>query len=99
MHIRDIRPADLAWLAIVIGAIAYELMADDLLSDSMDRRRASHPILTRLAIVALAGHFTGYMPKELDLFSAQNVVHRFLMAHYPWARDRFADRQRYLAGE
>jgi hypothetical protein len=70
------QPADIAWAAIISGAVTYELMAEDLLSDAADRYRGGHPWLVRVAVIALAGHLGGMLPVWADLFNARNVLHR-----------------------
>jgi hypothetical protein len=80
------RPADYAWGTIVVGAIIYELCADDLLSDGTRRYCTRYPILTRIVIAAIAGHLACALPSSIDVFSAKNIVHRTLTAHYPRTR-------------
>jgi hypothetical protein len=72
--------ADYAWTAILGGAVVYEVMAEDLLSEGTDRYRAAHPVLVRVVIVALAGHLGGMLPHQLDVFSANNLLHRLIVA-------------------
>ncbi len=92
--LRDAQPADIAWLVIVVGAIIYELTADDLLSEAANRYTAAHPYLTRLFIAAIAGHLAGVLPAPTDVFHPENFIHRWIIAHYPWARpNRFTDQQ------
>jgi hypothetical protein len=79
-------PADYAWTTLVAGVIAYELCADDLLSDGTRRYCTRYPILTRLVIAAVAGHLACAIPSSIDVFSAKNIVHRTLIA--PYARTR-----------
>ncbi len=87
------QPADYAWLTILAGTVVFELTADDLLSEGTDRYRAAHPWLTRLVIAAIAGHLGGVLPPSFDIFSAKNLLHRWAVRHYPWARtERLARR-------
>jgi hypothetical protein len=86
----DARQGDFAWAAIVGAAVAYELLADDLLSESTQRLCRRHPLLARLVMGAVAGHLMGIMPPLVDVFSARNVAHQWAVAHYRWARKRGA---------
>lgn len=80
------------------SVIAYELTADDLLSEATDRYVAKHPLFTRLVILAIAGHLSGMMPTSCDVFSANNVVHRWAVRHYPLARtERVANKAKKVA--
>lgn len=71
-----IMPADKAWIGLVAGAIFFELSSEDLLSHSTERFCVKHPILSRLIILAVAGHLGCVLPHHIDLFSAKNVIHR-----------------------
>ncbi len=87
----DMKPrpsADYAWVTILGGAIVYEMVADDLLSQGTDRYRAAHPVLLRMMVVALAGHFGGMLPHQLDLFDARNYMHRLIIAGHRKALGR-----------
>ncbi len=77
------RSGDYAWIALGVSAAAYELVADDLLSEATDRYVAAHPWITRLIIAAIAGHLGGVIPPALDIFSARNVAHRWLVKRLP----------------
>jgi hypothetical protein len=72
----DRHTGDIAWLCIIGTAIAYEFLFEDLLTLSADRCRARYPLLTRFAIIAIAGHLAALLPAWADLFSAKNVAHR-----------------------
>lgn len=72
----DMRSGDVAWLAILAGVIVYELAADDLLSEATERYVVRHPVLTRIGIIAIAGHLACLMPTAVDVFSAKNIFHR-----------------------
>ncbi len=84
----DARQGDVAWAVIVAAVIAYELAAEDMLSESTHRACGRHPIVTRLAIGAVAGHLARLMPPTVDVFDARNVVHRWCVQRYRWARTR-----------
>jgi hypothetical protein len=73
------RPADYAWAAIISGAVAYELVAEDLLSDAADRLRVTHPWLLRVVVVAVGGHLSGLVPARMDVFNARNIIHRSIL--------------------
>jgi hypothetical protein len=94
----NVQSADIAWIVIGGGTIAYELTADDLLSEATERYVAKHPLFTRLVILAIAGHLSGVMPASLDVFSAKNLLHRWAVAHYPLARtERLANKAKKMA--
>lgn len=88
MTVRRPRQGDVAWAVLLAAVLAYELTADDLLSDATQRYCRAHPILGRVLIGALAGHLAGVLPPIVDVLSAQNAVHRTAVAHFPLARDR-----------
>jgi hypothetical protein len=73
---RRMRSGDVAWLAILTGAVIYELAADDLLSEASERYYTAHPVFTRMVIMAVAGHLAGLLPARVDVFDANNVLHR-----------------------
>lgn len=80
------RQGDIAWLVIFAATVVYELMADEMLSEATERYWTAHPLLTRTAIAAIAGHLAGVMPASIDVFSARNVVHRWAFTRSPLAR-------------
>lgn len=69
-------PADKAWIALTGGVIFFELASEDLLSHASERMCRRHPVLTRLLIVALAGHLGCVLPHHVDMFDAKNLIHR-----------------------
>lgn len=71
-----LRSGDYAWATIIVSVIAYELIADDLLSEATDRYRASYPLLQRLVVLAVAGHLGGMIPGWADVFSSRNLLHQ-----------------------
>lgn len=60
------RPADRAWIVLGASVLAYEIVADDLLSMAADRWMERHPWLTRVAIAAVAMHLCNAIPERLD---------------------------------
>lgn len=64
--------SDTAWIMLLGLAFAYNAWAGhsgrELLSGGARRHRATHPIITRLFIVAIIGHLTGWLPRWADLF-------------------------------
>jgi hypothetical protein len=89
--LRKAKQGDLAWLVILLGVVAFELTANDLLSESSARAVDRFPIATRLAIAAIAGHLACVIPPAVDVFSAKNIAHQWAVAHFPFARpDRLA---------
>ncbi len=96
--LRRLQSADIAWLVIGGGVIAYELTADDLLSEATERYYGAHPILTRIVILAVAAHLGGVMPAAVDVFSAKNLLHKWAVANYPLARtERLANKAKKMA--
>jgi hypothetical protein len=81
-----VKQGDVAWVAILLGVLVYELVADDLLSESSERAVNRFPILGRLAIGAVAGHLACVIPPAVDVFSAKNIAHQWAVAHFPFAR-------------
>jgi hypothetical protein len=82
----DKTSGDAAWLIIIGGAVTYELLFDDLLSESADRARAKHPVMLRLVIGAIALHLTALIPAWADLFNAKNLAHRGVVRLYSVTR-------------
>lgn len=62
------KAGDMAWLALATGVLAYEIRAPrgELLSEAVDRYRASRPVLTYAAIVFVAGHLARLWPRRID---------------------------------
>jgi hypothetical protein len=83
-----LQPADRAWLALVGGAIVFELSSDDLLSESSLRFVAAHPLLGRLAILAVATHLSGVLPWPMDVFDSRNLLHLWAVKGYRMVRYR-----------
>jgi len=59
---------EMAWVAMTLGIIAYEIFApeNELLSEAVDRFLVSHPILTRVVVIAVAAHLLNVIPNEVD---------------------------------
>jgi hypothetical protein len=87
------RSADYAWATIIGGVIVYELKADDLLSEATERYCGRHPVLTRLVILAVAGHLAVLLPPVVDVFSAKNLLHRGVVAAAGIDRRKSYDRE------
>ena len=74
------RSAERAWVALGVGVLAYELMAEDgeLLSHQVDRWLESHPIITYTAVSVTAAHLLNVIPRKFDpwvlMFSWRNLV-------------------------
>lgn len=64
------KPADWAWVGIGVTVLAYEAVAArkewDLLSEAVDKYRASHPWITVGLVGYVAAHLTRLIPKPLD---------------------------------
>jgi hypothetical protein len=62
--------ADLAWLVMVTGIVAYEVLAKDgeLLSHGTERYLERHPWLTRFVIAATAAHLAKLIPQQVDVY-------------------------------
>lgn len=65
------REAERAWVALGVGVIVYEVVANDgeLLSHQVDRWLEKHPVLTTSAIVLTALHLLNLLPDRLDPWS------------------------------
>ena len=87
-----LQPADYAWLALCTAALIFEFTSSDLLTHSTERMVKRHPILTRVGILALAGHLAFVLPPYLDLLSNKNIFHQGVALGYKRARrhDRHA---------
>jgi hypothetical protein len=72
------RAGEIAMTALICAAVAYELTFEDLLSMATERWCAKRPVLTRVAILAVAGHLAYVMPRQLDVFHADNVFYRYV---------------------
>lgn len=88
----NMKSGDVAWMAILAGVVVYELAADDLLSEATERYVARHPVLTRAAIVAIAGHLACLMPTAVDVFSAKNIFHKGVVHVTRTDRNKRVDR-------
>lgn len=73
---RNERAGEVALVAFICAAIAYELTFDDLLSMATERWCRKHPVLPRIIIGAVAGHLACVLPAEIDVFNADNIIHR-----------------------
>jgi len=68
----DLRAADVAWLALTVGVVAYEAHASrnrhdwELLSEAADRYRSAHPVLTHGLVLYMAAHLTRTIPRRVD---------------------------------
>ena len=62
------RHGDVAWIALAVGVLAYEIAAPqgELLSEACDRYRRRHPILVESIIFYLALHLLRGLPARLD---------------------------------
>ena len=59
---------EIAWAAMGLGIVAYEIVApdDQLLSEAVDRFLLKHPHITRAAIVLIAAHLLNLIPNRYD---------------------------------
>lgn len=57
-----------AWAGLGLGIVAYEIASPkgELLSEGADRAIEKHPVLTRLAIGAVALHLMNVLPERID---------------------------------
>lgn len=62
------RAAERAWVALGVGVVAYELLAQDgeLLSHQVDRWLETHPAATTAFIGLTAAHLLNLLPPRLD---------------------------------
>lgn len=63
------KEGEVAWAALALGVLAYELLAPEggLLSEAVDRAILKHPHLTRIGILIVAGHLANAVPDRYDL--------------------------------
>lgn len=63
-----LRPGALAWLALGVGVVVYNSLTRDgeMLSEAADRAIASHPLLARVAVGAVAVHVANGAPARID---------------------------------
>lgn len=73
---RKASQADVAWLALTVGVVIYELLADELLSEAVERYRKYHPLLTQSVIAVVAGHLSGVVPTPIDLMARRGPLAR-----------------------
>lgn len=62
------RPADIAWSALLGVIIAYEIAApvNELLSEGWDRYLVSRPVIARVVPIMLALHLINALPRSVD---------------------------------
>lgn len=72
------RPADRAWITLGIGVVAWDVLADETLSEACDRYLANRPWLTRLVVLTVSRHLTNDLrPDPLHyLFLALRMIRR-----------------------
>lgn len=73
------RAGEIGIAALGLIAVAYEMTFDDLLSMATERWCKRHPVLARIPIFAICGHLACVLPHQLDIFSAHNRFHRYLV--------------------
>jgi hypothetical protein len=81
---RHERSGEVAMAVLICAAIGYELLFDDLLSMATERWCRKHPVLTRIPIIAVAGHLSCLLPHQVDVFHAHNAFHRGIV--YLWSK-------------
>lgn len=62
------RPADYAWLSLAAGVVTWEMLCppDELLSQAMDRYRATRPVIVHLGVIYIAAHLLRRWPRRAD---------------------------------
>lgn len=67
---RELPVGDRAWIGLLGSVAVYEACAPpkQLLSESMDRMIAKHPIATRAVIGYTALHLANLLPPKIDIF-------------------------------
>jgi hypothetical protein len=71
----QVKQADAMWIVLIVCGLIFEFTSDDLLSYSTERAVVRNPILTRLVILAVAGHLACVTPNAIDVFNSKNVIH------------------------
>lgn len=56
------------WALIIGGVLVYEVLCaeGELLSEGVDKAIDKHPILTRAAVLIVAGHLANLIPQSVD---------------------------------
>jgi hypothetical protein len=68
-----------AWIVLSIGVAVFELLAPEgqLMSESVDRALEEHPVITTVAIGAVALHLLNVLPPRIDpLHQVTNLARR-----------------------
>lgn len=65
----NLRPADKAWLVLGAGVLAWDALADEMLSEASARYTAARPLLWGATVIYTAGHLLHVWPDKLDLFN------------------------------
>ena len=65
-----IRPGATAWSALITGVLIYEALAPEgeLMSETVDRALARHPVLIRAILALVWLHLANLLPKKIDPF-------------------------------
>ena len=60
--------ASVAWAGIAFGVAGYDIAAPEgqMLSEGVDRALERHPVITTLAIGAVALHLLNVLPEKID---------------------------------
>lgn len=70
MVLRRLKPADVSWIAVLVGVTVYEVVASrrgwELLSQAVDRYRQSNPAVTDASVIYIAAHLLRRWPTRLD---------------------------------
>lgn len=63
-----LKPADVAWLAMLAGVVAYEVLSPrgELLSEGWDRYLERFPVSARPVPVVLTAHVINALPPRFD---------------------------------
>lgn len=62
------RSADVAWIALAVGVVTYDVLAHpgETLSEGADRYMLTHPWTTRAVALAVSGHVCNLLPGRYD---------------------------------
>lgn len=72
------RPADVAWIALAAGIVAYEVAAPpgELLSEGVDRYLTRRPWVTRAVVGVVAAHLLNLIPNRVDPIHQAAILFR-----------------------
>jgi hypothetical protein len=72
----EIKGIDYAWIATVVGVVAWDIFADETMSSAMDRYLESKARHVAIGLVVLTGaHLLNIIPEQYDPFKLIPNIH------------------------